>query len=115
MGKHPNFGKPPRALGKISPRTPEAHFCLHHYAGTVSYSVHGWLEKNRDPINTTVAALFKASKTNELVKYLFRDMGNEAEDSKKSIGKAKKGSAMQTISSGHRVLQQSTMLHSTTE
>ena len=72
LGKHPNFGKPKLSKGKA-----EAHFDLHHYAGTVSYSVTGWLEKNKDPINTTVATLFKASKNNALLSYLYQDMGND--------------------------------------
>lgn len=72
LGKHPNFGKPKPQKGKL-----EAHFDMHHYAGTVSYSVTGWLEKNKDPINTTVATLFKSSKTNNLIAFLYQDMGNE--------------------------------------
>ena len=35
LGKHPNFGKPKPSKGKA-----EAHFELHHYAGSVS-----WFEK----------------------------------------------------------------------
>ena len=72
LGKHPSFGKPKPQKGKA-----EAHFDLHHYAGTVSYNVSGWLEKNKDPINTTVAALFKANKKNALLSYLFQDIGVE--------------------------------------
>jgi myosin heavy subunit len=72
LGKHPSFGKP-----KPKKNAAEAHFDLHHYAGTVSYSVSGWLEKNKDPINTSVAALFKASKENKLLSYLFQDIGVE--------------------------------------
>ena len=37
----------------------------------------GWLDKNKDPINMTVAALFKASKGNKLLSYLFQDIGVE--------------------------------------
>ena len=72
LGKHPSFGKPKPKKGGA-----EAHFDLHHYAGTVSYSVTGWLEKNKDPINLTVAALLKANKTNKLLSYLFQDIGVE--------------------------------------
>ena len=43
----------------------------------VSYTVTGWLEKNKDPINTTVAALFKASKGNSLLSLIFQDIGVE--------------------------------------
>ncbi len=78
LGKHPCFGKPKPKKGAS-----EAHFDLSHYAGTVSYNVTGWLEKNKDPINNTVAALFKASKGNKLLSYLFQDIG--LEESKKII------------------------------
>lgn len=72
LGKHPNFGKPKPRKDK-----PEAHFELHHYAGSVPYNVTSWLEKNKDPINTTVATLFKGSNGNALLSYLYQDMGEE--------------------------------------
>ena len=75
LGKHPSFGKPKPKKGVTEDKQP--HFDLHHYAGTVSYSVAGWLEKNKDPINTSVAALFKTSKDNKLLSYLFQDIGVE--------------------------------------
>jgi myosin heavy subunit len=56
LGKHPNFGN------QNQKRIAEAHFDLRHYAGTVSYNVTGWLEKNKDPINNTVAAFLKLIK-----------------------------------------------------
>ena len=59
----------------------------------------GWLEKNKDPINTTVATLFKNSKENALLSYLFQDIGVE-----ETGGKKGKSSSNQTISSGHRVI-----------
>jgi myosin heavy chain 6/7 len=73
LGKHPNFGKPkPPKKGQS-----EAHFDLHHYAGTVPYNVTSWLEKNKDPINTTVATLFKNSVTNKLLNVIFAEMGED--------------------------------------
>merc|ERR1719223_2658020 len=96
LGKHASFGKPkPKKGSKF-----EAHFDLTHYAGVVSYSVDGWLEKNKDPINMTVAALFKNSKGNNLLAYLFRDVG--VEEAGGAGGKKKGGGSQQTISSGHR-------------
>ena len=47
-------------------------FILHHYAGSVGYSVAGWLEKNKDPINEHSAQLFSKA-TDPLVSHLFQD------------------------------------------
>merc|ERR1711981_405365 len=53
-------------LGKSAPMAkaksstdPHAHFAIIHYAGTVSYNVTGWLEKNKDPVNDTVVDVLK--------------------------------------------------------
>ena len=43
-----------------------------HYAGTVSYNVTGWLNKNRDPVNDTVVDLLKKSKTSLTQEYIFQ-------------------------------------------
>ena len=42
------------------------------------YNVSNWLEKNKDPINTTVATLFKNGKGNNLVNIIFSDMGDDS-------------------------------------
>ncbi|CAM4808905.1 unnamed protein product [Rotaria magnacalcarata] len=95
LGKHSQFGKPKPAKGKA-----EAHFEIHHYAGSVAYTATSWLEKNKDPINTTVAQLFGKSK-NVLLSHLFAD-ALEEEGSKGGGGKKKGGGSMQTISATHR-------------
>merc|ERR1712015_330007 len=88
LGKHNSFGKPkPPKKGM-----PEAHFQIHHYAGTVGYNVTGWLFKNKDPINEAMVAIMLASK-NPLTVYLFTE---------KDTGTKKKGGSMATISAGHR-------------
>jgi myosin heavy subunit len=56
LGKSNNFQKPRNIKGK-----PEAHFSLIHYAGTVDYNILGWLQKNKDPLNETVVALYQKS------------------------------------------------------
>ncbi|CAF1220495.1 unnamed protein product [Adineta steineri] len=97
LGKHPQFGKPKPVKGK-----PEAHFDVHHYAGTVSYTATSWLEKNKDPINTTVAGLFAKSR-NVLLSHLFADaVEEEGNSGKGGGGKKKGGGSMQTISATHR-------------
>lgn len=47
-------------------------FILHHYAGSVGYSVANWLEKNKDPINEHTAQLFSKG-TDALVSLFFQD------------------------------------------
>merc|ERR1719312_695063 len=69
-------------------------FILHHYAGSVGYSVEGWLEKNKDPINEQTASLF-AKATEPLVSHLFVDYDPD------KAGK-RKGSAFQTVSFRHK-------------
>jgi len=69
-------------------------FVLHHYAGSVGYSVAGWLEKNKDPINEHTASLFSKA-TEGLVAYLFQDYNPD------KAGK-RKGSAFQTVSARHK-------------
>ena len=64
LGKHPQFGKPKPAKGKA-----EAHFEIHHYAGTVPYTATSWLEKNKDPINTSVYV----TKKNASVMFMHRE------------------------------------------
>ena len=58
LGKSKAFGKPkPNKAAKY-----EAHFELYHYAGTVGYNIEGWLFKNKDPLNDSVASLLGQSK-----------------------------------------------------
>ena len=67
LGKHPNFAKAQSKTDK------NAHFAVVHYAGTVSYNVTGWLNKNRDPINDTVVDLLKKTKTCALMNEIYAD------------------------------------------
>jgi len=69
-------------------------FILHHYAGSVGYSVAGWLEKNKDPINADTAGLFSKG-GNSLLRHLYQDYDPD------KAGK-RKGSAFQTVSFRHK-------------
>ncbi|CAF1505779.1 unnamed protein product, partial [Adineta steineri] len=93
LGKHPQFGKP-----KPSKTKADANFEVHHYAGSVPYTATGWIEKNKDPINTTVATLFAKSK-NPMLSHLYADV---VEEEGGRAGAKKKGGSMQTISATHR-------------
>ncbi|XP_077022094.1 myosin-13-like isoform X2 [Tamandua tetradactyla] len=98
LGKSSNFQKPKVVKGKA-----EAHFSLVHYAGTVDYSVSGWLDKNKDPLNETVVGLYQKSSL-KLLSFLFSNYaGAEAGDSGGSKkGGKKKGSSFQTVSAVFR-------------
>jgi len=101
LGKHKSFGKPkPAKKGK-----PEAHFEVHHYAGTVGYNVTGWLFKNKDPVNEAVIGMMAAA-GNAVCALVFTE---------KDTGEKKKGSSMMTISAAHResLMKLMTNLHST--
>jgi len=88
LGKNDKFSKPkPAKKGR-----PEAHFELGHYAGVVPYNVTGWLFKNKDPVNEAVVGMMQEA-TNKVVNIVFQE---------KDTGEKKKGSALMTISAGHR-------------
>merc|ERR1719175_152534 len=101
LGRNDKFGKPkPAKKGK-----PEAHFELGHYAGVVGYNVTGWLFKNKDPVNEAVVAMIQEA-LNPVVKTVFTET---------DTGEKKKGSALMTISTGHResLMKLMNNLHST--
>merc|ERR1712141_372559 len=110
LGKLPCFAKAKSATD------PNAHFACVHYAGTVSYNVTGWLEKNKDPVNDTVVDISKKSSNNLLI-FLWREHPGqsappeEAGDKKKK----KKGGGGKTVSSVYLVQLAALMntLHST--
>lgn len=74
-GKSKSFGKPKPQKGAKY----EAHFELYHYAGTVGYNIDGWLFKNKDPLNDSVAALLGESKE-KLVAGFFPPAEGESAD-----------------------------------
>merc|ERR1719283_790375 len=98
LGKSPSFIKPkPPKPGCV-----EAHFAIVHYAGTVSYNLSGWLEKNKDPLNDTVVDMLKKG-NNEIIKILFADHPGQSGDAPGGGGGKKKGAGgFKTVSSGYR-------------
>ncbi|CAL8369949.1 unnamed protein product [Lota lota] len=100
LGKSPNFQRP-RPDKK---RKHETHFELVHYAGVVPYSIAGWLDKNRDPLNETVVTLFQKS-SSKLMAALFENYisSETAGDSKaEAKQKRRKGASFQTVSQMHK-------------
>merc|ERR1711881_1025 len=84
-------------LGKSAPMAkaksstdPNAHFAIIHYAGTVSYNVTGWLEKNKDPVNDTVVDVLKRGSC-ELMKVLWADHPGQSAPPDEGKKKKKKG------------------------
>ncbi|XP_038613134.1 myosin-7B isoform X2 [Tachyglossus aculeatus] len=99
-GKSAHFQKPrPDKKRKF-----EAHFELVHYAGVVPYSIVGWLEKNKDPLNETVVAVFQKSQ-NKLLARLYENYAGSysAEPPKAGVKeKRKKAASFQTVSQLHK-------------
>merc|ERR1712062_906024 len=109
LGKSAPFAKPSKdAPDKC------AHFAIIHYAGTVSYNVTAWLEKNKDPVNDTVVDLLKTS-SNELLVFLWREHPGQPEKEPEDeidpkTGKKKKKKAVaKTVSSVYLVQLNSLM------
>merc|ERR1719384_980232 len=107
LGKAAPFAKPQSKTDK------NAHFAIIHYAGTVSYNVTGWLEKNKDPVNDTVVDILKKS-ANELLTVLWADHPGQSAPPDEGKKKKKKGGA-KTVSSVYLVQLAELMatLHST--
>merc|ERR1719328_248109 len=80
---------------------PNAHFAIIHYAGTVSYNVTGWLEKNKDPVNDTVVDVLKRG-TCELMKTVWADHPGQSAPPDEGKKKKKKGGG-KTVSSVYLV------------
>merc|ERR1711988_1802633 len=108
LGKLPCFAKAKSATDK------NAHFACVHYAGTVSYNVTGWLEKNKDPVNDTVVDVLKRSANNLLI-FLWREHPGQSAPPAAEEKKKKKGSGGKTVSSVYLVQLAELMhtLHST--
>merc|ERR1719384_1020168 len=108
LGKLPCFAKAKSATD------PNAHFACVHYAGTVSYNVTGWLEKNKDPVNDTVVDILKKSSNNLLV-FLWREHPGQSAPPEEEKKKKKKGGGGETVSSVYLVQLAELMhtLHST--
>merc|ERR1711978_532038 len=93
LGKQSNFVKPMIKNDK------NAHFGIVHYAGTVSYNVTGWLEKNKDPLNDTVVQLMKDGSNKLLVECFLDHPGQPLEAKKDAGGGGKKKGGGKTVTS----------------
>merc|ERR1712061_950772 len=95
LGKSSNMAKAKSATD------PNAHFGIIHYAGTVSYNVTGWLEKNKDPVNDTVVDVLKRGSC-ELMKTVWADHPGQSAPPDEGKKKRKKGGG-KTVSSVYLV------------
>ncbi|XP_071512243.1 myosin heavy chain, muscle-like [Panulirus ornatus] len=98
LGKSAVFIKPKPS----KPGQQESHFAIVHYAGTVSYNLSGWLEKNKDPLNDTVVDQLKKA-SNALAVEVFSDHPGQSggADGGKG-GRGKKSGGFSTVSSAYR-------------
>merc|ERR1712062_794932 len=88
--KAQHLGKSPSMAKAKSATDPNAHFAIIHYAGTVSYNVTGWLDKNKDPVNDTVVDILKRSSC-ELMKTVWADHPGQSAPPDEGKKKKKKG------------------------
>merc|ERR1712050_257896 len=111
--KAQHLGKSPCMVKAKSATDPNAHFAIVHYAGTVSYNVTGWLEKNKDPVNDTVVDVLKRGAC-ALMKTCWMDHPGQSAPPEKGKKKKKKGGG-KTVSSVYLVQLAELMstLHST--
>merc|ERR1712018_811366 len=107
LGKSAPMAKPQSKTDK------NAHFAIIHYAGTVSYNVTGWLEKNKDPVNDSVVDILKKGSC-ELLVHLWLDHPGQSAPPDEGKKKKKKGGG-KTVSSVYLVqlTELMTTLHST--
>merc|ERR1712108_73029 len=96
LGKAAPFAKPQSKTDK------NAHFAIIHYAGIVSYNVTAWLDKNKDPVNDTVADVLKKS-SNDLLVFLWRDHPGQPLEAPKEEKKKKKKGGGKTVASVYLV------------
>merc|ERR1712020_535726 len=99
--KAQHLGKSPCMVKAKSATDPNAHFAIVHYAGTVSYNVTGWLEKNKDPVNDTVVDVLKRGSC-ELMKTVWADHPRQSAPPDEGKKKKKKGGG-KTVSSVYLV------------
>ena len=102
-----------RKTPKYRPSRLTQGFILTHYAAEVEYSTHGWLEKNKDPLNDNITRLL-AKSSEAHVAALFADCGDPEEDGGTGRSRVKKG-LFRTVAQRHKEQLSSLMnqLHST--
>jgi len=104
LGKCEKLTKVGKTKSKVA-GVPDPHFEIWHYAGVVGYNVTDWLQKNKDPLNNSVVALFKASELPTLrelwANYISPDEAAKSGGGGKG-GKRQKGGSFQTVSALHR-------------
>jgi myosin protein heavy chain len=93
--KHPKYEEP-----RFADKLP--NFGVYHYAGTVSYDVTNWLEKNKDPLQPDLEACLRDSK-DTFVRRLFTE---HFEDLPTSLAeyqrKGTKGAAFVTVAAQYK-------------
>ena len=76
-------------------------FILKHYAGAVEYITVGWLDKNKDPLNSNVTNLL-ANSSNAFIASLFEDFAQGAEEVQTNTRSILKKGAFRTVAQRHK-------------
>lgn len=90
----PAFSTP--KVGKLR----EVQFSVRHYAGEVTYTTTGWLERNKDTISDDVTALMSQS-TNPLIVSIFSALGKAGKATVATQFKNSLAQLMETIGKTH--------------
>lgn len=77
-----------------------AGFTVQHYAGKVEYRTDGWLDKNKDPLNSHITSVLAGS-TNGFVAGLFAEYADQAV-SESAYGRRVKTGAFRTVAQRHQ-------------
>ena len=76
-------------------------FTIKHYAGQVHYDTSGWLEKNKDPLNTDLTTVLSHSKNPIVLSFFSEYISNDSTSAGRTTGRVKKG-VFRTTSQRHR-------------
>lgn len=89
-------------------------FMLTHYAAEVEYSTHGWLEKNKDPLNDNLTKLLAGS-SDKHIAHLFADCEEIDESAEGATRSRVKKGLFRTVAQRHKEQLSTLMnqLHST--
>ncbi|KAF9519353.1 hypothetical protein BS47DRAFT_1337113 [Hydnum rufescens UP504] len=90
---------PHPGMSKYTPSRLTKGFVIIHYAGKVEYDTEGWLEKNKDPLNSNLTRVM-ASSSERYISQLFAEYGDNGDIG--VVKKRVKKGAFRTVGQRHK-------------